>query len=82
VLIDNFNANPIDPLSYCKQTGVTFDRFRIWQRRFQSSGFVELTPTPVTEVATAFAVDPSTEVRRWDIELCLGSDIILRLRKV
>jgi transposase len=34
-LIDIFNANPIDPQTYCKQIGVTIDRFLIWQRRFE-----------------------------------------------
>jgi hypothetical protein len=43
-LIDHYNANPIDPQTYCQRIGVTMDRFKIWQQRFEQSGFVEVKP--------------------------------------
>jgi len=80
VHIENYNAKPIDPQTYCKRIGVTMDRFRIWQRRFEQPGFIEVQPALVPKVSTAPAVDTLAVSDHWDIELHLGADITLRLR--
>lgn len=80
VLIDNFNANPIDPPTYCKQVGVTMDRFNIWQRRFEQSGFIEVKPAQVMDLSSAPTNDTSGASSHWDIELSLGDEITLRMR--
>lgn len=80
VLIDNFTANPIDPQTYCKQTGVTLARFKIWQRRLDQPGFVEVKPLPVPQSSSVSENEGLAVGSHWDVELSLGADITLRLR--
>lgn len=77
VLVANFNAADGDLQTYCDRAGITTNRFHIWQHRFQQSAFVEL---PVVDT-TASMTDTLSDTHRWDIELILGHNIILRMRR-
>jgi len=72
VLVNHYDAGS-DLSAYCKQAGITVNRFQIWQRRFNQTGFVEVpfSSTPETE----------SDSPHWDIELTLGKDITLRMRR-
>jgi len=74
VLVANFNAAESDLQTYCDRVGVTINRFHIWQQRFQQSAFVELP-------ATTPKIETIRDTQDWDIELILGHDITLRMRR-
>lgn len=79
-LIENYNANPIDPQTYCDRSGITINRFLIWRRRFGQSGFVELPGNPIMQASGTCVAEMPAEAKHWDIELSFGNEMTLRMR--
>ena len=78
-LIDAFESSNLSVADYCEQNHLKYTTFYKWRKRLQqtqdtrqSLPFVE-----ITDIATTASAKQSS----WDIELELGSNTFLRIRR-
>ena len=83
-LVKNYSPTDLDLKTYCDQAGVTTNRFKIWQRRFDNldvsaPAFKELRHQAVPNANHTTPAENS--VPQWDVELAFGSGLLLRIRQ-
>lgn len=82
-LFDEYRASGLSQNAFCAREGVAYASFCTWRRKLASSTI----EAPVAHGLPAFVeVTPSTDAEPcslpgWDIELALGDEVVLRLRR-
>jgi len=81
-LINKFEAGDLSTTEFCAKHGIASSGLYNWRKKFQQehaaaqeSAFIELPQIAMDEPL------PHNSSDRWDVELELGNDVILRLRK-
>lgn len=80
-LVEKFNSSGLTKSAFCKHHGVTTSCFYRWQKILAEesapANFIDITEP----VARATVTEPVTEAHNhWQVELELGSGVILRVR--
>ena len=79
-LIDAFETSHLSIDDYCTQNNLKYTTFYKWRKRLQQTQNSQQTPSFVE--LTDFAKTPPVNQSNWDIELELGADTFLRIRRV
>ena len=86
-LVKNYRPNDLDLKTYCDQAGVTTNRFKIWQHRFDNPkvsapAFKELRHESTPKANHTTPAENSAPLGdQWDVELAFGSGLLLRIRQ-
>ncbi len=73
-LIDEWSGSGLGQREFCDQHGVGYSTFCKWKKRILSE---RSSPVPALIEITP----PSERVADWDVELELGTGVVLRLRR-
>lgn len=73
-LIDEWLGSGLGQREFCNQHGVGYSTFCKWKKRILSENH-----SPVPELIEI--TPPSEPLRHWDVELELGTGVILRVRR-
>ena len=79
-LIKDSKQSGQSTVAFCEDRNVSYQSFIKWRSIFRTeekqtnNDFLDITPTEKN-------TSPSPTAQGWDIELALGDDIVLRLRK-
>ena len=79
-LIDAFETSNLSIDDYCTQNNLRYTTFYKWRKRLQQTQNTHQPPSFVE--LTDFARTPPANQSNWDIELELGADTFLRIRRV
>jgi hypothetical protein len=80
-LVADAEQSSIPAVTYCEQQGLSYQSFMKWRSTFRSEEnqskkqFLEITPNKIKS-------SPEPCSQGWDVELALGGDIVLRIRRV
>jgi len=79
-LVDEFTTSGLTKVAFCKKKGIATSCFHRWQHVFAgqpaASEFIDITE-PITAAASPPPVAGNAD---WQVELELGSGMVLRLR--
>ena len=82
-LLDEFNTSGLTRSAFCKQYGIATSSLYRWQKVLTGSSttaeFIDITE-PVVKAAPTLPVPGNDS--RWQVELELGTGVILRVRAV
>ena len=83
LLLDDYHRSGLTKVAFCKQHGVATSSLNRWQRMLEvqpeSGDFVDVTEPLSLAPASAF---PNGDTDNdWQVELALGNDIVLRIRR-
>ena len=79
-LIEAFKSSNLSAADYCEQHNLKYTTFCKWRKRLQQT-YDTHKPTSFVEL-TSFTGTASTHQSTWDVELELGSNTFLRIRKI
>jgi hypothetical protein len=79
--IEQWQQSGVSQRVYCQEHNLALNTFGNWKRKLVPVSTSGDESDPFVELSMPSGDPEKTEPTDWDIELCLGSDIILRLRR-
>lgn len=81
-LMERFEASEQSVCAFCRAEGITQSSFYYWRKRYRQT--TAPASAPFIEVGTLGGTQsaPAAADGGWEVELSLGADVVLRLRRV